>query len=65
MHVLVLACMMCPKNIEGTMYAVCMSSINFRSMISDQLGSLLMISMGITEKNFTHLWLLNLVSNTL
>lgn len=29
MPVLVLACRMCPKNIEATMYAMLMSTINF------------------------------------
>ena len=28
MPILVLACRMCPKNIEGTMYAMLMSTIN-------------------------------------
>ena len=32
---LVLACRMCPINIEGTMYAVIMSSYNFGGMISN------------------------------
>ena len=34
MPILVLACKMCPKNIEGTMYALLMSAINFGGMIS-------------------------------
>lgn len=29
MPILVLACRMCPKNIEATMYAMLMSTINF------------------------------------
>lgn len=29
MPILVLACRMCPKNIEATMYAMLMSAINF------------------------------------
>jgi len=32
--VLILACKMCPKNIEGTMYATIMSTLNFGSVIS-------------------------------
>jgi len=34
MPLLVLACRMCPKNIEGTMYAVLMSTINFGGILS-------------------------------
>lgn len=34
MPILVFACKMCPKNIEGTMYALIMSTINFGSMVS-------------------------------
>jgi len=60
---LVLACRLCPKNIEGTMYAVIMSSINFGSMISTQLGGLLAYSLNITEDNFDNLWLSILISN--
>lgn len=32
--ILVLACRYCPKNIEGTMYALIMSVLNFGNMIS-------------------------------
>jgi len=34
MPLLILACRMCPKNIEGTMYAILMSTLNFGSMMS-------------------------------
>ena len=32
--ILVLACRMCPKNIEGTMYALIMSTLNLGSLLS-------------------------------
>ena len=63
MPLLVLACRMCPKNIEGTMYALLMSTINFGSIISSQLGGVLTYMLGITETSFTQLWLLVLLSN--
>ena len=34
MPILVLACKMCPKNIEGTMYALLMSTVNFGGIFS-------------------------------
>lgn len=33
MPILVLACRMCPKNIEGTMYAMLMSTINMGALM--------------------------------
>ena len=33
--ILVLACEMCPKNIEGTMYALLMSTVNCGGMVSE------------------------------
>lgn len=55
MPVLVLACKMCPKNIEGTMYAILMSTLNFGSAISEQLGALLIFQFGITDTDFHNL----------
>jgi hypothetical protein len=46
MPLLVLACKMCPKNIEGTMYALLMSTINFGSMIAGQIGAIITYEMG-------------------
>lgn len=58
MPLLVLACRMCPKNIEGTMYALLMSTLNFGSIISLQLGGVLTYFLGISDTNFDNLWLL-------
>ncbi|CAK91417.1 unnamed protein product (macronuclear) [Paramecium tetraurelia] len=55
MPVLVLACKMCPKNIEGTMYALLMSAINFGGMVSQELGALLTYYAGVTDDNFDNL----------
>lgn len=46
MPLLVLACKMCPKNIEGTMYALLMSTINLGSMIAGQIGAIITFEFG-------------------
>eukprot|EP01017_Pseudomicrothorax_dubius_P037798 TRINITY_DN5588_c0_g2_i2.p1 TRINITY_DN5588_c0_g2~~TRINITY_DN5588_c0_g2_i2.p1 ORF type:complete len:499 (+),score=108.74 TRINITY_DN5588_c0_g2_i2:166-1662(+) len=61
--ILVMACRFCPKNIEGTMYALLMAALNFGTMISVQLGGLLIAYLGITESNFSSLWILILIAN--
>ena len=65
MPLLVLACRMCPKSIEGTMYALLMSTLNFGSIISQNLGSILINILGITEEDFTNLNLLIVITYTL
>ncbi len=52
MPLLVLACKMCPKSIEGTMYALLMSTLNFGSIISVNLGAALSDAFGITATDF-------------
>ena len=56
--VLIIACRLSPKKIEGTMYALMMSIYNFSGIIGNQLGGGLMIYLGITEKSFDNLYLL-------
>ena len=63
--VLVMACRMCPKNVEGTMYALLMSILNLGDMFSYQFGAILMYFVGVTEYDFTKLWLLILICNLL
>lgn len=46
MPLLVLACKMCPKNIEGTMYALLMSTINLGGLLSGQIGAVITYYMG-------------------
>ncbi|EGR28400.1 hypothetical protein IMG5_176320, partial [Ichthyophthirius multifiliis] len=62
MPILVLACRLCPKNIEGTMYATIMSTINFGGALSLQLGALITYLLGIDEQHFQLLWALILIS---
>lgn len=59
MPLLVLACNICPKDIEGTLYAFLMSVLNLGNLISSQLGAVLTTSLGITNSNFHNLsWLI-------
>jgi hypothetical protein len=61
--ILVLACNICPKNIEGTLYAFLMSVINLSSLFSNQIGSVVSYSLGITSENFTNFRYFILISN--
>ncbi|KAL4449702.1 hypothetical protein ABPG74_008075 [Tetrahymena malaccensis] len=63
--ILVMACRLCPKDIEGTMYALLMSTLNFGGIMSEQLGGVLTYSLGINETNFDNLWILVLITNFL
>lgn len=63
MPVLVLAARLCPKGIEATLFALLMSAINVSALISHQLGAALTYLLGVTEQNFTNLWLLVLITN--
>ena len=63
MPLLVLACNICPKNIEGTLYAFLMSVVNLGSLFSNQLGAILTSSLGITNNRFENLPTLILIVN--
>ena len=63
MPLLVLACNICPKNIEGTLYAFLMSVLNLGGLFSNQFGSILTSMLGITSTNFTNLSLLIFIAN--
>lgn len=63
MPLLVLACNICPKNIEGTLYAFLMSVLNLGSLISNQLGSSLTSQLEITASDFTNLPTLIFIAN--
>lgn len=65
MPLLVLCCKVCPKNIEGSLYALLMSTWNFGLMASGQLGGLLLMALGINEKEFGNLWILVVVTSGL
>jgi folate/biopterin transporter len=63
--ILVLACRMCPKNIEGTMYALLTSILNLGASIADELGALCIYLLGISNTSFDNLWALLMISSVL
>ncbi|HEY9849454.1 MAG TPA: folate/biopterin family MFS transporter [Leptolyngbyaceae cyanobacterium] len=63
MPVLVLAARLCPPGVEATLFALLMSVTNLASLLSYELGAVLMHWMGITQNNFDRLWLLVLITN--
>lgn len=65
MPMLALACLLCPKNLEGTVYSLFMSSLNFGGILSGLNGSILTSYLGITAKDYHNLHTLILISNML
>jgi Na+/melibiose symporter-like transporter len=65
MPMLALACQLCPKNLEGTVYSFFMSALNFGGIMSGLNGSFLTSALGITSKNFHNLPELILISNVI
>lgn len=53
-----LAARLCPPGIEGTLFAALMSVYNASGVVSNQLGAVLTHALGVTETDFTNLWLL-------
>ncbi len=57
--ILSLACVLCPKNLEGTVYSVFMSSLNLGGILSHLNGGILTSLMHISSKNYANLhWLI-------
>ena len=56
---------MCPKNIEGTMFAMVMATWNLGLNISYVLGGLVMGAFGVTATNFNNLSYMVFLTNTL
>ncbi len=63
MPVLVLAARLCPPGIEATLFALLMSAFNLAGFLSQELGSLLMHGLGVTETDFSALGLLLILTN--
>lgn len=63
MPVLVLAARLCPPGVEATLFALLMSVTNFAGLLSYQIGAVLMHWLGITQTNFSSLWLLVVITN--
>ena len=63
MPLLVLACNLCPKNIEGTLYAFLMSITNLGFLLSNQFGAIMTSYLGITNSDFKNLSILIFIAN--
>ncbi|MEM6869238.1 MAG: folate/biopterin family MFS transporter, partial [Cyanobacteria bacterium P01_C01_bin.121] len=63
MPVLVLSARLCPPGVEATLFALLMSVVNLSGLLSHELGALLTHQLGVTETDFSNLWLLVLVTN--
>lgn len=58
MPTLVLAARLCPPGVEGTLFAALMSVYNASGATSSELGALLTKMLGVTDTDFSNLWLL-------
>jgi len=65
MPMLALAAKLCPKNLEGTVYSMFMSSIQLGNILAGLSGSILTEHLGITSTNFDNLSTLIWISNLL
>ena len=63
MPVLVLSARLCPAGVEATLFALLMSVLNLAGLLSHELGALLTKLLGVTETDFTNLWLLVIIVN--
>ena len=63
MPVLVLSARLCPEGIEASFFALLMSIWNLAGVVSHELGAGLTSWLGVTETDFTNLWLLLLITN--
>jgi len=60
--VLVLACRLCPKNIEATVFAIFMAAPNIAMFFSSLTGGILIDILGITKTNFDNIWVFCVVN---
>lgn len=58
-----IACVLCPKNMEGTIFSVFMSAMNFGGTLSGLFGSIITAQLGITSTNYDNLSCLILIAN--
>ena len=63
MPLMVLACQMCPKQVESTFYALVMAIINLGYLVSYWIGGLMTIWLGISSEDFSRFWILILISS--
>jgi folate/biopterin transporter len=60
--ILSLACILCPKNMEGTVYSFFMSSLNLGGILSSVNGGIVTSMLGISSTNYDNLHWLILIS---
>jgi folate/biopterin transporter len=63
MPILTLACMICPRSLEGTVYSFFMSALNLGQCLSILFGSFLTSGLKITSHNFANFGTLILICN--
>ncbi len=63
MPVLVLSARLCPAGVEATLFALLMSVFNLAGLLSHELGALLTKFLGVTQTDFSNLWLLVVIVN--
>jgi MFS family permease len=63
MPIMVLACDMCPKDMEATFYSFILAIINVGYLLSYQIGGLITYELNIEDGSFTNLWLLILIAS--
>jgi len=57
-----MACRLCPKNIEATVFAIFIAASNMAGFFSSQSGAFLLKVLKITDKNFDNLYLFSIIS---
>jgi hypothetical protein len=63
MPLMIMGAAVCPKGVEGALYAVLMSLTEIGGIVGDVTGTALTAFLGITNDDFTQLWLLILLCN--
>ncbi len=61
MPILIMCAKLCPKSVEGTVYALQVSTNNIGLSVGAQLGASLTDAFGVTMENMGNLWMLTLV----
>eukprot|EP01016_Furgasonia_blochmanni_P040688 TRINITY_DN5211_c0_g1_i1.p1 TRINITY_DN5211_c0_g1~~TRINITY_DN5211_c0_g1_i1.p1 ORF type:complete len:418 (+),score=176.07 TRINITY_DN5211_c0_g1_i1:74-1255(+) len=64
MPMVVISARLCPKNIEGTMFAAMLSILNLAFMLSGQATAILISLFNISKDNFDNLWIYVIVVNS-
>ncbi|TYZ61687.1 hypothetical protein PybrP1_005699 [[Pythium] brassicae (nom. inval.)] len=65
MPVLVLCAKLCPKGVEGTLFALLMSISNFSYSVSEFWGAIICHALGIAKGSFDNLWLAIVIRSAL